>query len=81
MGRKMSVYKRTMPIRGEGEDKDKWFRCWNCGFPCNVERNSLDTGEHGGSGVTTTTTTIESATVYYPVIAGSCSFCGCKNYK
>jgi len=36
---------RTIPVygsfeRGGGEDANKWFRCWNCGFLCNVERDA-----------------------------------------
>ena len=29
------------PIRGDGQDFGKWFRCWNCGFICNSERDAL----------------------------------------
>jgi hypothetical protein len=37
---------RTIPLRGhkdygEGQDDGKYFRCWNCGFTCNVERDEL----------------------------------------
>ena len=37
---------RTIPVdgsyeRGGGEDAKKWYRCWNCGFLCNVERDAL----------------------------------------
>ena len=73
--------KRTRRIYGEGEDDCRWYRCAHCGFPCKIGRNTLDTGEHGRSGVGITTTTIEDETVYYPVISGGCSFCGSKNWK
>ena len=37
---------RTIPIwgsptRGDGLDHGKWFRCWNCGFLCNKDRDAL----------------------------------------
>jgi len=43
---KLRKESRTIPVhgsyeRGGGEDSDKWFRCWNCGFLCNVERDAL----------------------------------------
>jgi len=33
--------KRTIRVYGEGTDSGKYYRCWNCGFICNVERDSL----------------------------------------
>jgi hypothetical protein len=44
--------KRTIPIYGEKEDANKWFRCWNCGYICNSERDQLDTSEYGRAGIT-----------------------------
>lgn len=29
------------PERGDGLDHNKWYRCWNCGFLNNVDRNAL----------------------------------------
>lgn len=29
------------PIRGDGQDYGKWYRCWNCGFICNINRDAL----------------------------------------
>lgn len=26
-------------MEGYGDDENKWFRCWNCGHPCNVDRD------------------------------------------
>lgn len=36
---------RTLPLRGTGDDEGKYYRCWNCGFICNVDRDSLGDGE------------------------------------
>jgi hypothetical protein len=41
---------RTLPIygnpeMGDGKDDGKYFRCWNCGFVCNVERDALGDSE------------------------------------
>jgi hypothetical protein len=37
------------PVRGNGEDHGKWFRCWVCGQRCNVDRDELGDSEsrHG----------------------------------
>lgn len=37
---------RTIPMpghkdHGEGEDNERWYRCWNCGVPCDVRREWL----------------------------------------
>jgi len=29
------------PIRGDGLDAGKWFKCWWCGFTCNKDRDAL----------------------------------------
>ena len=41
---------KTIPLNGssvygDGEDAGKWFRCWNCGFICNVDRDGLGDAE------------------------------------
>ena len=46
---------RTIPMkghkdRGEGEDHGRWFRCWNCGFPCSKDREALS-GPEGEDGI------------------------------
>ena len=30
---------RTIPIKAGGDENGKLFRCWNCGFPCNTDRD------------------------------------------
>ena len=40
---------RTIPLKGDpykggGEDYEKWYRCWNCGHPCNEDRDALGSG-------------------------------------
>ena len=45
--------KRTIPLRGSDTHKGKWFKCWNCGFPCYTEREKLDkNGTYDGVGYT-----------------------------
>lgn len=44
--KKLTKIARTIPIPGhkdygDGEDDGKWYRCWNCGFVCNEERDEL----------------------------------------
>lgn len=46
---------RTLPIkgnkdRGDGRDDGRYFECWNCGFICDIEGDSLG-GPESGSGV------------------------------
>jgi hypothetical protein len=41
---------RTIPIwgsleRGEGQDHDKWYRCWFCGWLCDDQRDALGDSE------------------------------------
>lgn len=35
---------RTLPIFGRGDDKGRYFRCWNCGFICDSQRD-----DHGSN--------------------------------
>jgi len=37
----------AIPIRAKGEERGKWFRCWNCGFNCFIERDD-DSGNTAG---------------------------------
>lgn len=44
--RKLKKEARTRPIPGhfdygDGKDSGKYYRCWNCGFPCDVDRDML----------------------------------------
>ena len=55
MSRRRSLYRnrsrirkesRSIPLRGNAErgnglDDGRYFRCWNCGFVCNVDRDAL----------------------------------------
>lgn len=52
--RKLPKDSRTIPLpgakdRGNGEDFGTYFRCWNCGWICNLNRDSLGDSQ-GGSG-------------------------------
>ena len=40
-GRRIPKQSRTLPLRSEGEDDGKYYRCWNCGFICKDGRDSL----------------------------------------
>ena len=45
--RKLTKRSRTLPVYGEGADKGKYFRCWNCGWICNVDRDELGDSDSG----------------------------------
>jgi len=39
--RKLPKQSRTIPVKGGGEDRGRYFRCWNCGFICDTQRDNL----------------------------------------
>ena len=41
--------KRTVTIPGSFEDSGKWLRCWNCGFPVNVDRDLGGSTDQSGN--------------------------------
>ena len=48
--RKVRSDSRTIPLwgskdRGDGEDHDRYWKCWHCGFTCNVDRDELGDSE------------------------------------
>jgi len=54
-GRKLPKQSRTIPLpasseRGNGLDAGRYFRCWHCGYICNIDRDSLG-GAQSQSGV------------------------------
>jgi hypothetical protein len=79
-----------MSIHGVREDADRYFHCWNCGFVCDSQRDSL--GDR--TGVYTLGRLAdedgypildENGFDIYPedsdeIISG-CPFCGCGNYR
>ena len=53
--RKNRVKKRSRTISlpghedyGDGRDADRYFRCWNCGFVCDKERDALGGADSTG---------------------------------
>jgi len=36
---------RTLPIYGKGDDANRYFRCWFCGFVCDSWRDELGDAE------------------------------------
>ena len=37
--------KRTIPLQGDLEDSGRYYRCWNCGFINDIERNQVGDGD------------------------------------
>ena len=33
------------PIKGDGNNDGKYYKCWNCGFVCDVDRDALGDGQ------------------------------------
>jgi len=49
--RKTRKESRTIPVIGDGDDAGKYYRCWNCGFICDADRDALGDSD-SRSGVT-----------------------------
>ena len=78
----LSKEKKTHTVLGAQEDSGKFFRCWNCGFICNVTRDRLSTSAYACDSIIATAFTDEDGgTLYYPKVIEGCPHCGCKNYK
>lgn len=37
--------KKTIRLSGDLEDSNRYFRCWNCGFICDSERDQVGDGD------------------------------------
>ena len=80
--KRLPKQKRTIRLRGEKDDTGIWYQCWNCGFPNKSDRENIQTGDQGRSGVTTTTyVDTDAVTKYYPVVFAGCSLCGSTNWR
>jgi len=38
---KLPKRSKTIPVKGYGKDNGRYFRCWNCGFVDDKDRNAL----------------------------------------
>ena len=47
--RRTSARIRTLPVRGKGDDAGRFYRCSNCGFVCDLDRDRLE-GENAKAG-------------------------------
>ena len=84
---------KTIPIyghpeRGDGEDNGKYYRCWNCGFVCNVDRDALgDQSSRSGAAYETYAQVDEygvaTGKTRYKVSESStgCPLCHSKNWR
>jgi len=61
--RRLRKESRTIPVKGSGDDSGKFFRCWNCGFVCNVERDELG-GRDSVGGISFEIYEERSSTIY-----------------
>jgi rubrerythrin len=89
--RRLAHQAKTKSVYGEFEDTSKYYHCWNCGFICNKERNTLsDRSGVRALGIYLTTEDNEKSRfedgseIYledsYEVVIG-CPFCGTGSYK
>ena len=37
--------KKTIPLKGSLEDSGRYFKCWNCGFICDANRDKIGPGD------------------------------------
>lgn len=54
---------RRIPIRGYNADTGRYFRCWNCGFICNKDRDLLGDNDSQPGTVYTVYTPPADATI------------------
>ena len=54
--------RKNIRLSGSFEEKNKWIRCWNCGFIVNTERD-LGDPEHSGVLITDTGVSVTDAIV------------------
>ena len=79
---KLKRDKRTIPMFGCKEDTNKYFRCWNCNFVCDKDRDVIEQGDYGTGGVVPTAfTDTDGTTSYYPLVTKGCPSCGSTNYR
>ena len=71
--------KKVIRIPGSLEDDGKFYRCWNCGFICNGNRDVL-VGNFGGVNASTYVD-VDGLTKYKAEVTGGCPFCGSGNYR
>lgn len=76
---------RTIPVPGhrdygDGEDNGKWYRCWHCGFLCNVDRDELGgpQDENQVSAIAYTQTDQYGNTAYHCVGAAGADQTACE---
>lgn len=83
---------RTIPIKahpdhGDGKDVGKYFRCWNCGFICNIEKNELGGPESRNKITIQRYTQVDeygnttTGTRYKPIMETGCPLCGTLNWR
>lgn len=71
--------KRTIRLRGSLDDDGRYFRCWNCGFICDSQRDVL-VQNFGGVGTSTYVDT-DGVTKYKAEVYAGCPLCGSGNYR
>ena len=84
---KLPRQKRVKLLHGAGDDHGKYYRCWNCGFTCNADRDAF--GGDSNIGYLEYTATADGPTVAenllnpidYPDVSSGCPLCGTKNWK
>jgi len=61
--KKLPKVSRTLPVYGRGEDAGRYFRCWNCGFVCDIKRDALG-GSDSASGDNHTDYAVQAGSDY-----------------
>ena len=71
---------------------DKYVRCWNCGFPCNMDRDRrAPIGSHAGDGIYYQASGAWGIEIWgnefwggagetEPIVTNGCPLCGCLHY-
>lgn len=79
---------RTLPIPGhedygDGRDADRYFKCWNCGFICDSERDATNADSDGQkySQWTDVYSSDGSVLIWYNEGGVGCPLCNTLNWK
>ena len=77
--RRLESKKRTIAVFGTDDHSNRFFKCWNCGFICDSQRDK--TGDGVGYSVVQVTDPYTGDLNYSQQVSSGCPQCGSRNYK
>ena len=77
--RRLPTKRRRIPVFGTDTHSGKYFKCWNCGFICDKDRDK--TGDGVGYEVVQVLDPYTGDLNYSQQVVSGCPFCGSRNYR